>query len=103
MCFSADWYGPNVGESGGLRLFAGGDDGLIHEYAWALGGKDTWEATFTFPETNGFAGVACWPGGGITNLYLQNARGRLEVWWKDFNTAAVNGSAHPLGVWTRGI
>ena len=100
--WSALWAGTDLGQSGGLILFAGGIDGLIHEYTWSANGNDTWEQGFVFPSTNGFAGAACWPGGGITNLYLQNSAHSLEVWWKDFNTAQTNTSNHPLGIWNRG-
>ena len=102
VCFEANWYGPVVGKSPGLRLFAGGEDDLIHEYTWALG-STPWETGFTFPKSNGYAGVTCWPDGGITDVYLQNSDNNLEVWWKDFNTQITNTSTHPLGVWTRGI
>ena len=101
VCWSSDWYGTSPGKSGGLRLFAGGVDGLVHEYTWTLA-EDDWQSGFTFSDTNAFAGAACWPGGGITHLYLQNSRSHLEVWWKDFNTDQSNSSSHPLGNWNRG-
>ncbi|MCJ1285807.1 hypothetical protein MMC26_005148 [Xylographa opegraphella] len=100
--WSALWAGTVPGQSGGLVLFAGGLDGLVHEYTWSADGSDTWNQGFVFSSTNGFAGAACWPGGGITNLYLQNSAHSLEVWWKDFNTEQTNTSTHPLGIWNRG-
>ena len=102
VCFSADWYGLTVGESGGLRLYAAGEDGLIHEYSWYLGNETSWQEEFAFQNSNGFAGAACWPAGGITNLYLQDSTGGLKTWWKDFNTNATNTTQHPLSVWQRG-
>ncbi|MCJ1394598.1 hypothetical protein MMC18_007478 [Xylographa bjoerkii] len=100
--WSALWGGITPGQSGGLVLFAGGLDGLVHEYTWSAEGNDAWQQGFAFPSTNGYAGAASWPGGGITNLYLQNAASSLEVWWKDFNTEQTNTSTHPLGIWNRG-
>ena len=101
VCWSSDWYGRRPGLSEGLRLFAGGLDGLVHEYTWTLT-ENKWQAGFTFPNTNGFAGAACWPGGGLTNLYLQNSKSHLEVWWKDFDIAQSNTSSHPVGIWNQG-
>ena len=101
-CFSADWYGPIVGNSGGLRLYAAGEDGLIHEYSWYLGNETSWQEEFTFQNSNGFAGVACWPGGGLTTVYLQDSAGGLRIWWKDFNINATNTTEHPVGVWQKG-
>ncbi|MCJ1405830.1 hypothetical protein MMC11_009060 [Xylographa trunciseda] len=100
--WSALWAGSIPGQSGGLVLFAGGLDGLVHEYTWSADGNDTWNRGFIFPSTNGFAGAASWPGGGTTNLYLQNSANALEVWWKDFNTEQTNTSTHPVGIWNRG-
>ena len=101
MCYNPDWYGANPGRSGGLRLFAGGLDGLVQEYVWTLDESD-WQPGFSFEATNGYAGVSCWPPGNTTYLYLQNSNSHIEAWWKDFDTSQKGGNSHPTGVWTKG-
>ncbi|MCJ1479108.1 hypothetical protein MMC13_007792 [Lambiella insularis] len=87
----------NVG--GGLRLYAGGLDGLIHEYAYDQV-TSTWDAGFTFDGTSGFSGAAPMQAGGLTTLHLLNQNNKLEFWWRDAGQDLV---VYPSGVWNKGV
>ncbi|MCJ1303324.1 hypothetical protein MMC08_006132 [Hypocenomyce scalaris] len=102
-CWDKHWYGSNPGNSSGMRFYAGGDDGLIHEFTWDSA-SNVRGIGYTFPNSNGNAGAKCWPGSSdpVSYLYMQNAKYELELWWKDYNTTQTNSSTHPLGVWNQG-
>ena len=103
VCYNDLFYGRSVGTSGGIRLFYGASGTTVQEYAWAVGAT-SWTAGFTFRDVNGNGGLTCaGAGSGTSYLYLLNTQNQVELWWKDFNTAAVNSTNHPIDVWTRGM
>ena len=99
-CWQDLWYGSNVGNSPGIRLYIGQQDGLVHEYMWDQD-SNKWSTGYIFPNSNANAGAACWPGG-LSYLYMQNTQKELQMLWKDYNTSATNSTTHPLGVWNQG-
>ncbi|KAI9876342.1 MAG: hypothetical protein M1830_006739 [Pleopsidium flavum] len=101
-CYNDQWYGSAAGSSGGIRLFYGASNTTVQELSWAVG-STAWTSDFLFPRVNGKGGLSCaGAGSGTSYLYLLDSHNQLELWWKDFNTAAVNSTNHPLGVWTQG-
>ena len=93
-------FGINPTEQG-IRLYAGGTDGLAHEYGYDFR-TNVWAEGCAFPGTNGYGGV----GGQIigkglnrTILHLTNQDNKLEIWWRDW---AVRNSSFPSGSWNRG-
>lgn len=99
---ASSWYGskPNVG-LGGVRLLAGGNDSLVHEYTYTIE-SDTWEAGFTFPNSNGNAGVSITHYSALSEVVLANSQGQLEYWWRDDNISKVNSSSYYFGIWNKG-
>ncbi|MCJ1235133.1 hypothetical protein MMC14_003097 [Varicellaria rhodocarpa] len=54
----------------GLALYAGGIDGLVHEYLYSEA-NNTWNHGFTFPQSNGYAGASVTvPGSSTTTPWL---------------------------------
>ncbi|MCJ1394604.1 hypothetical protein MMC18_007484 [Xylographa bjoerkii] len=90
--------GKDPSSGGGLRLYAGGEDGQVHEYA-SDQNTGSWDEGFTFDGTNGYAGTAPEQAGGLTTLHLLNSDNRLELWWRNTNS---NTAAYPSGVWNKG-
>ena len=82
----------------GLRLYAGGYDGLIHEYGFDQN-TDIWKAGYAFPATNGYSGVGPEIAGNLTTLHLVSADNELELWWRDWNRGD---DSFPSGSWNRG-
>ncbi|KAL8740138.1 MAG: hypothetical protein Q9190_007127 [Brigantiaea leucoxantha] len=100
VMYNDKWYGHDVGNSAGLRLWYGGDDDLVHELSYAIGDK-SWSTGFTFPNLNASSGIASTgEGTGITHLWTAGNDG-IGLWWKEFNTDGSNSSAHPLGIWVQ--
>ena len=88
-----------------MRLYAGGAHGLVQEYAYTHV-NDSWAVGFTFPSTNGFAGISgAWFPYLLTQaiLVVTNANGELELWWKDTDPRATGNATHPVGEWVRGM
>lgn len=67
-------------------VFYGGTDGLVHEITWHKG-NSSWTDGFTFPGTNGNAGIDTQSFNSTLSVILVNSIGCLEVWWKDYNRA----------------
>ena len=82
----------------GLRLYVGGNDGLVHEYGFDQT-TDFWAAGYAFPATNGYAGVGTEAAGALTSLHVLNADNNLELWWRDWG---IGDNSFPSGSWHRG-
>ena len=94
-------FASSVGNNtGGIKLFYGAADNLVHVHQWDAAGN-IWLEGFTFPDSNGNAGMWATSVGSLTYAYLLNSAGDLLLWWKDFNTT-VNSTQHPVGVWNEG-
>jgi len=95
------WKFENFGKTqrvgGGVRLFAGADDGLLHEYSYDQA-SDSWAAGFTFQGVNGAGGNGITQNGNSTLLHLLNTQNKIELWW--WNQQPVN--AYPVGNWIKG-
>ncbi|SLM41057.1 hypothetical protein LPUS_11955 [Lasallia pustulata] len=100
VCWEKSWYGSNVGNSPGLRLYIGEQDGLVHEYILDQD-SNKWSTGYIFLKSNGNAGAICWPGV-ISYLYMQNSQETLQLWWKDYNSDAINSTTHPPSGWVEG-
>lgn len=95
--------------SAGLRLFYGSkDDHLVHELVSPLDSND-WSAGFTFPSSNGHAGMASnyADAYGHASLYLLDEHNQIRVWSHAYNTTVSAGndactSFAPMGSWTQG-
>lgn len=102
-CSNDEFYGTTLGTSGGIRLFYGASNTTAQELVWTYG-STSWTRGYTFSNANGNGGLSCQGvGSGITYLYLLNLNSRIELRWKEFNTAAINSTSHPIGVWNKGI
>lgn len=93
---SSKWYSDQQGQDDGLVVFYGGTDGLVHEVTWHEG-NSSWTEGFTFPRTNGNAGLDTQVFGSTLSVILVNAVGCLEIWWRDFNT-----KDYSIYAWTKG-
>ena len=98
----AEWSLDALGKArhigGGLRLFAGGLDGRIHEYAYDLL-SGSWDEGFAFPNTNGYAGITSGQVGAATTIRIFNSNNKLELWYRDGGNDDV---IYPSGIWTKG-
>lgn len=90
-------FGKTHGVGGGIRLFAGADDGLLHEYSYDQA-SDSWAAGYTFQGVNGAGGNGITQNGNSTLLHLLNSQNQIELWW--WNQLATN--AYPVGAWVKG-
>ena len=73
----------------------------MHEVTWQ-GDGNSWTKGFTFPDSNGNAGIWVTAVNSLTYVYVLNSAGDMQLWWKDFNTT-VNSTQHPVGVWNKGM
>ncbi|KAL9115561.1 MAG: hypothetical protein Q9187_007286, partial [Circinaria calcarea] len=89
-------FGENL-TGGGLRLYAGGPDGLIHEYGYDQM-TDLWTPGYIFPGTNGYAGCSIGFTTTLTTLHLLNADNELEFWWRNWKKG---NSSYPSGSWNK--
>ena len=67
---------PNLTSAGGLQLFVGGKDGVVHEYKYHVQ-NDSWTAGFKFISTNGHAGIGPYVRGSGIELWMFNDAGIL--------------------------
>ena len=74
---------------GGMGLYAGGTDGILHEYIYDEQ-DGSWSAGFTFPNTNGLGGASTWFTGSEAFLYVGGNDGTLELWYRDYNNTSTN-------------
>lgn len=88
--------GPDL--EGGLRLWAGGEDGLLHEYAHDYN-SDSWDAGFAFPGTTAWGGASPERAGNLTTQHLVNSNNQLELWWRN---CPYGSSCYPSGQWNKG-
>ena len=96
---------PNLGADGGVSLYVGGEDGLLHEYNYFLQ-NDTWNIGFVFPGTNGQGGVSCGSGGYWFYIHIMSTESTLGRWWRIMNLKQVAnppGVTTPQGTWNRGM
>jgi hypothetical protein len=91
-------FGKTYGVGGGLRLYAGGADGLLHEYSYDQA-SDSWATGYVFEGVNGAGGTGPRQNGNTTLLHLVNSDNEIELWW--WNQGATN--AYPVGAWTKGV
>ena len=101
VCGDSLGYGSNVGNTPQVRLYIGEQDGLVHEYILDQD-SNKWFTGYIFLNSNGNGGAVCWPGV-ISYLYMQNSQDTLQLWWKDYNSTAINSTTHPLSVWVDGM
>ena len=94
----SDAFGKDPTSGGGLRLYAGGEDSQVHEYAYDQT-TGSWDEGYTFDGTNGFAGTAPEQAEDLTTLHLLNSDNRLELWWRSIDSGTA---AYPSGVWNKG-
>lgn len=95
---------PPVGSKNGgiaMKVFYGGADNLVHIHSLEADGN-SWTEGFTFPDSNGNAGIGATSLGSLTYAYLLISAGSVQMWWKDFNVT-VNSTEHPVGVWNKGM
>ncbi|KAL9120203.1 MAG: hypothetical protein Q9187_003246, partial [Circinaria calcarea] len=72
-------YVPNLTIAGVVSLFVGGIDGLVHEYRY-LAQNNTWTASFTFNDTNGYSGISAYAVGTGATLLMHNNSGVSAKW-----------------------
>ena len=96
--WSLDALGKARHVGGGLRLFAGGLDGNVHEYAYDIL-SDSWDEGFTFPHTNAYGGITSGQVGALTTIRILNSNNRLELWYRD---GLDEGVIYPSGLWKKG-
>lgn len=105
-CSNEQWNGGKLADPV-LELYYGGRDNLVHELIYNFNSQE-WTSHALFPNTNGNAELACSASNtSISYMFSSSMDNKLELWWKDSNTtvanSAANTTAHPLGVWTKGI
>ena len=93
--------------SPGIRVYYGGDDGLVHEVTYSLNSR-AWLPGFDFPNSNGHAGL-------VTNFVASNStpiihllmlspENELRLWYYRLNTtAAPSESVTVYGNWAEGM
>lgn len=106
-CSNERWNGDNVTKNERVfELYYGASDNLVHELIYNFG-SNAWTPHFSFPDSNGNAGIACSASNtSLSYVFLSNTDNELEIWWKDSNDTVANSAAnttnHPLGVWSKG-
>ena len=102
--YSESWFGKDMGNSSGLRLYYGATDNQVHELAFALG-STSWSLQSTFNATNGNAGISASPPGGDTGealLFMMDTQSQIRVW--SLNSTVKPDPAVPTyGNWTQGM
>jgi hypothetical protein len=93
-----DTFGETYGVGGGIRLYAGGSDGLLREYSYDQA-SNSWGRGYVFEGVNGAGGVCLVQTGNSTVLNVVNSDNEIEAWW--WNQLAEN--AYPVGAWTKGV
>ncbi|TKA81442.1 hypothetical protein B0A49_00285 [Cryomyces minteri] len=80
---------------GGIRLYYGAVDGLIHELGWAFATAHSWDKWYIFNGSDANAGVGCAIHDAIVNVYMRNTTtSALQQWWFDYD--------HPEENWNMG-
>ena len=87
------WYADNDDL---FYMYAGGTDGLLHEYTHTAGTED-WQPTSDFAASNGFSGATVRPDTDLSTIHLVNADGNLELWTR--TPSKENGVPEP---WAKG-
>ena len=100
--WSYEYYGIQHNTGGGLRLYAGGRDGYIHEYSYDQASK-SWAEGFIFEKTRGDSGMGITLNGSLTTLHTLNTANQLEFWfWAQPNNNDTMTNDYPAGKWNRG-
>ena len=79
--------------NGGFSLYAGGADGIIHEYMFNYS-DGNWHRGFDFSNTNGLSGAYTWSLSSKAFLYAADNGGHLYYWYRDYNNTSDNQDNH---------
>lgn len=76
-----------------MYLYYGSTDGTIQKYAsWSNSTNGpTWQAQHDLPPIQAARGLACQISNGIENLWIINAQGFIEQWWRGKNAIWAKG------------
>lgn len=85
-----------------MRLYYGASDDLVQELTYDSANK-VWQSEFSFAMSNGNSGIGIFRRGLTDYMIYLNSAYQIEIWWKDSNSSNVVSSAHPVGLWTRGL
>ncbi|KAK5019745.1 hypothetical protein LTR16_000315 [Cryomyces antarcticus] len=81
---------------GGIRLYYGAVDGLIHELGWAFDTAHSWDKWYVFNGSDANAGVGCAIHDAIVNVYMRNTTtSALQQWWFDYDHPEENWNIGP--------
>ena len=102
--YSEFWFGKDMGNSSGLRLYYGATDNQVHEIAFALG-STSWSLHSIFNATNGNAGISASTPNETTGdgmLFVMDTQNQIRVWTLN-STVEPDPAVSTYGNWTQGM